>query len=126
MPWPPPIPILSGPACRCSSCAFATPGRRASGAAGVGWRRVHEPVSDIALWRGLAGLLGVDTGFVRVRPDLGGLPAGLRVLMVGDNQVNQRLVLNADAAQLRLRGTPSPTTARRPWRFSPGNSSTWC
>jgi len=54
---------------------------------------VHEPVSDVALWRGLAGLLGLDAGLARVRPDLGGMPAGLRVLMVEDNQVNQ-LVLN--------------------------------
>ena len=73
--------------------SFATPeDMRLAVPAWVG-AEVHEPVSDIALWRGLAGLLGVDTGFVRVRPDLGGLPAGLRVLMVEDNQVNQ-LVLN--------------------------------
>ncbi|WP_298619418.1 hybrid sensor histidine kinase/response regulator [uncultured Zoogloea sp.] len=73
--------------------SFATPEDvRLAVPAWVG-AEVHEPVSDIALWRGLAGLLGVDTGFVRVRPDLGGLPAGLRVLMVEDNPVNQ-LVLN--------------------------------
>ena len=52
-------------------------------------RRFTSRSPTSALWRGLAGLLGLDAGLVRVRPDLGGMPAGLRVLMVEDNHVNQ-------------------------------------
>jgi len=73
--------------------SFATPGDLQLALPPWVGAEVHEPVSDIALWRGLAGLFGLETGFVRARPDLGGLPAGLRVLMVEDNHVNQ-LVLN--------------------------------
>ncbi len=53
---------------------------------------VHEPLSDLALWRGLGQLWGVDSGPRRRRPGPDGLRRGLRVLMVEDNDVNQLIL----------------------------------